>query len=133
MSFSNTDPWCCSWRFHDQHGRAKNHNHREWCMTKSQPSGEARYRDSIKTACGYYVHATGGLERRQPTCPECLAILQKCIGEELLEAEQKAAMWLYRGNKAKERGDHSLAERHYDRAQRWHDKMILLEESTFGQ
>ena len=38
-------------------------------------------------------------------------------------ATQMAARWLHYGNKATERGDHELAERHYDRSQKWHDKM----------
>lgn len=39
------------------------------------------------------------------------------------ECVDKAAMWLYRGNKAAERGDVELAERHYARSQEWHDRM----------
>jgi hypothetical protein len=42
--------------------------------------------------------------------------------KKLFEAEEKAAMWLYRGNVASEKGNNELAERHYDRAQKWHDK-----------
>lgn len=40
-----------------------------------------------------------------------------------IEATEKAAMWLHRGNLAAERGDHDLAERHYERSQKWHDRM----------
>jgi hypothetical protein len=39
-----------------------------------------------------------------------------------LEAEQKAAKWLYLGNIAAAKGLKDLAERHYGRAQFWHDK-----------
>lgn len=43
--------------------------------------------------------------------------------EKLSEAEQMAALWLYRGNVASERGQKDKAERHYARAQKWQDKM----------
>ena len=39
------------------------------------------------------------------------------------DAEQKAAHWLYLGNKAAERGENEKAERHYAKAQRWQDAM----------
>jgi len=42
------------------------------------------------------------------------------------EAEIMASSWLYKGNKASERGDKKLAERHYARAQKWFDKMNRL-------
>ena len=43
-----------------------------------------------------------------------------------LEAQHLAALWLHRGNKASERGDQDLAERHYNRSQKWHDRMNEL-------
>ena len=46
--------------------------------------------------------------------------------EQIRDAEQMAAMWLHRGNLAAERGDKEKAERHYDRAQKWHDRMNEL-------
>lgn len=46
--------------------------------------------------------------------------------EAIREATDKAAMWLYRGNLASERGDSAKAERHYERAQKWHDAMNEL-------
>jgi len=42
-------------------------------------------------------------------------------------ATEMAAHWLYLGNVAADRGRMDLAERHYTRAQPWHDKMIDLE------
>lgn len=45
---------------------------------------------------------------------------------QIREAEQKAAGWLHWGNLAAERGDKEKAERHYDRAQKWHDRMNEL-------
>lgn len=42
---------------------------------------------------------------------------------ELAEAERLAALWQYRGNRAAERGDYAVAERHYARSQPWRDKM----------
>ena len=41
-------------------------------------------------------------------------------------ATTMAEYFTYHGNKANERGDKELAERHYDRAQKWHDKMNQL-------
>jgi len=43
-----------------------------------------------------------------------------------LHAEQMAGYWLHLGNIATERGHAELAERHYDRSQKWHDKMNEL-------
>lgn len=40
------------------------------------------------------------------------------------ELTRRAAYWLYLGNQARARGDQALAERHYAKSQRWHDKMI---------
>ena len=39
------------------------------------------------------------------------------------ECEQNAARWLYLGNVARAKGKLDLAERHYAKSQRWHDKM----------
>jgi hypothetical protein len=44
----------------------------------------------------------------------------------LSKAERLAAHWLYLGNRASERGEQEKAERHYERAQRWHDRMNAL-------
>lgn len=41
-------------------------------------------------------------------------------------ATAMAAMWLNRANEAAERGEHEKAERHYERSQKWHDRMIEL-------
>ena len=45
------------------------------------------------------------------------------VNAALIHAEQMAGHWLALGNQASERGKHELAERHYSRAQKWHDKM----------
>ena len=39
------------------------------------------------------------------------------------ESWMKAAQWLHRGNIAAERGQHELAEKHYEKSQKWHDRM----------
>lgn len=44
----------------------------------------------------------------------------------LIHAEQMAGHWLALGNEASERAKQELAERHYARAQKWHDKMNRL-------
>lgn len=51
----------------------------------------------------------------------------------LIEAEGMAGRWLYLGNLAKERGNAALAERHYQRAQKWHDLMNRLLRNGDGQ
>jgi hypothetical protein len=46
--------------------------------------------------------------------------------EQLLHAEQMAGYWLALGNAASERGDKDVAERHYDRSQKWLDRANQL-------
>lgn len=46
--------------------------------------------------------------------------------DELQHATEMAELWQYRGNRAVERGDEELAERHYERSQKWRDKMNRL-------
>lgn len=48
--------------------------------------------------------------------------------DRMLDAEAKAARWLADGNEAAERGAIALAERLYERAQKWHDKAMILRE-----
>jgi hypothetical protein len=43
-----------------------------WCATATgKPFPETR--DSVKTACGYFVILPGGCEFREPDCKECKA------------------------------------------------------------
>lgn len=46
--------------------------------------------------------------------------------QKIIEAEQKSGHWLHLGNLASERGDEALAERHYERSQKWMDRMNEL-------
>ena len=46
--------------------------------------------------------------------------------ERLTEAEAMAGYWQHLGNLAAERGNHELAERHYERSQKWRDTMNRL-------
>lgn len=46
--------------------------------------------------------------------------------EAIQHATEMAAHWLALGNQASEQGDAELAERHYARAQVWHDRMNRL-------
>lgn len=48
------------------------------------------------------------------------------VNDQLIQAEQMAGHWLALENQASEQGKHGLAERHYARAQKWHDKMNRL-------
>lgn len=49
--------------------------HRDgWCATV-HPS--KRYRDSVKTICGYWVTLPYGLKQRMPDCEECLALMRR--------------------------------------------------------
>jgi hypothetical protein len=46
--------------------------HRDgWCVTAHQPKGEPRYRDQVKTKCGYWVTLPWGFMKTKPTCNEC--------------------------------------------------------------
>jgi hypothetical protein len=47
----------------------------------------------------------------------------EALKQTLQEVEILGARWLYYGNLASERGDRELAERHYARGQKWHDRM----------
>lgn len=46
--------------------------------------------------------------------------------EKILHAEAMAAYWLSLGNEAEERGEKEKAERHFERAEKWQDKMNEL-------
>ena len=46
-----------------------------WCATYRRKSME--YNDHIKTLCGGITYYCLGIEKRKPTCTECLAILKK--------------------------------------------------------
>lgn len=46
--------------------------------------------------------------------------------EKITEATERAGHWLALGNAAEERGESEKAERHYERAQKWQDKMNEL-------
>jgi hypothetical protein len=50
----------------------------------------------------------------------------RSLKDGLIEADILASRWLYLGNRASERGDRALAERHYGRAQKWHDRLNEL-------
>lgn len=45
---------------------------------------------------------------------------------DLQEVERLAAHWLWLGNRASERGERAKAERHYQKGQKWHDRMIEI-------
>lgn len=45
---------------------------------------------------------------------------------ELILCTEMAGYWLHLGNVASEKGKLDLAERHYDRSQKWHYKMNQL-------
>lgn len=47
--------------------------------------------------------------------------------DDLYRAHQMASHWLYLANKAAERGDHELEQRHLGRSQKWLDKLTVLE------
>lgn len=72
------EPWCVAWIMRDENGRVVSMIYQEWCMLASQPkNAPPRYRDNMKTACDHWVTLPGGMERREPTCPECLAKLRR--------------------------------------------------------
>ncbi len=52
-----------------------------------------------------------------------IVILMKDNKQAVQKAEQMAAKYLHLGNLASERGDKEQAERHYERSQKYHDKM----------
>jgi hypothetical protein len=48
---------------------------REWCICEDLDASSDRHPEAQWTACAYVVIMPIGLERRNPTCPECLALL----------------------------------------------------------
>ena len=46
--------------------------------------------------------------------------------EKIIEAEQRGSKWLADGNEAAERGNHTKAERCYEKAQYWLDRYNRL-------
>ena len=53
-------------------------------------------------------------------------IQEAALKDRLAHATQMAAHWLHLGNVAAERRESELAERHYARSQKWHDRMNQL-------
>ena len=48
--------------------------HRDgWCARKDQIM---EYSDNIKTLCGHFILMCWGIERRKPTCDECIKQLK---------------------------------------------------------
>jgi hypothetical protein len=45
----------------------------------------------------------------------------------LHHAHRMSSHWLYLANKAAERGDYDLEQRHLERSQKWLDKLTVLE------
>jgi hypothetical protein len=46
-----------------------------WCATvpnRRTPDSA----DSVKTLCQHHIVLPGGSERREPTCPDCLAVIK---------------------------------------------------------
>jgi hypothetical protein len=44
-----------------------------WCACESEPKeGE----NNVPTLCDHFIWLPGGFEKREPTCPECLKVLQ---------------------------------------------------------
>jgi len=49
--------------------------HRDgWCATFKKTT---RYQESLRTLCGYYITGPGGIEEREPDCPDCLNVLKR--------------------------------------------------------
>lgn len=46
--------------------------------------------------------------------------------KKIIDATERAAGWLHKGNIASEKGKKSLAEKYYDKSQFWHDRMTKL-------
>jgi hypothetical protein len=65
--------WCVAWYRKNEQNQYSRDPAVEWCAAADQ-SEEPRDGESVvETACAHYVHLPVGIERREPTCPECLA------------------------------------------------------------
>lgn len=67
--------WCAQWQRRDAHGRRVGAD--EWCAIQRQADPPPKYDDGLATLCAHWITLTGGIERRRPTCPECLAALER--------------------------------------------------------
>ncbi len=65
------DPVCVQWAERKDDGGI---DHTMWCATQRKTT---RYSDAVKTSCGFVVSLPWGLERREPTCPECLDEIER--------------------------------------------------------
>lgn len=55
--------------------------HRDgWCVRASHSE---EYADNIRTRCGHVVVMAWGIERREPTCEDCLQIASRGLREKL--------------------------------------------------
>ncbi len=46
-----------------------------WCVAASQESPpESGQEGAAFTLCGFFIHLNFGVERREPTCPDCVGI-----------------------------------------------------------
>ena len=68
-----TKVWCVAWYpCNSESGRI---TPQRWCACHSQKS--PRYHDTMATKCGMFVPLPIGVEFREPTCPECMAICKE--------------------------------------------------------
>jgi hypothetical protein len=73
VSPTNVQPaWCVAWWHRDEKGRADTVD-KIWCAAKNQSKEPKEGKNSVKTACGYWVTLPVGIEFREPTCTDCLA------------------------------------------------------------
>jgi hypothetical protein len=72
-------PWCAKWfpRKPAPVAELADTNNPQWCAIQRQANPPPKYSDSLATLCGYWVTMTGGIERREPSCEECRALLAR--------------------------------------------------------
>jgi hypothetical protein len=71
-AMSSAPPWCVM-----SLDRADGFMVERWCAMLVQPKGEPRYRDYVRSDCGYTVTLPCGFEKREPTCEECISRSKK--------------------------------------------------------
>ncbi len=59
--------------------------------------------------------------------------MKRTIAERVIEADQMGEHWKYLGNRAMERGNLEMAERHYARVEKWMDKSNRLRGNGDGE
>ena len=69
-------PWCARYREGKWNAESQQYG---WCIVKNQKNRPDESAVNLETLCGYWITFHIGLERREPTCPDCISKLRNAI------------------------------------------------------